>query len=343
VADTTQRGGPGLPAEHAGSGPQRGASRGRPPAARRGLAACLPAALARSALVVPSVVLLLGLILAPLLALGIFSLYQQIHPLTGFGAFQYRQLFTGGLYLSVLFKTLYVALLVTAVTAAIAWPAGWIVSRLPRRGQITVLTIVIVPYLTSFLLLIYAMFVLLAPSGPLMTLLGAVGIASKHSSIVYTPWATIVMLVYESIPIMLLVMYAASERIPNELVDAARSLGAGNWRVFRRVIFPISLPGAISGAALVFIPALGAFAEPEILGGPNGLLFGNLVNDQINTTGDEPFAAALSFLLLATVIVVVLFLVIALRFARSGPRALAGLAGRTGRERLAPVGAGPSR
>jgi spermidine/putrescine transport system permease protein len=285
--------------------------------------------LSRGILPVPSVLLLLGLIIAPLVALGVFSFYQQLHPLSGLGTLQYQQLFSGTLYVQVLLKTFWVALLVTAITTVIAWPAGWIVSRLPRRGQLTVMTIVIVPYLTSFLLLIYAMFVLLAPSGPLMTLLGHLHLASPHSSIVYTPWATVVMLVYESIPIMLLVTYAASEQIPNELVDAARSLGAGNWRVFRRVILPISLPGALSGAALVFIPALGAFAEPEILGGPNGILFGNLVNDQINTTGDEPFAAALSFLMLAAVIVIVLLLGIAIRIGRS----------RAGAARLVPGGA----
>ena len=257
---------------------------------------------ARHGLMLPALLLLLGFVLVPLVTLGVFSLYTQVTPLTGFTWEQYTTLVHETIYLHILWKTVYVALFVTAVTAVIAWPAGWIVSRLPQRRQVAVIALVIVPYLTSYLLLVYAVYVVIAPHGPLMTFLGALRIADEHSSILYTPWATVVMLIYESVPIMLLVMYAGSERIPDSLIQAAQSLGAARTAVFRHVILPLSVPSLLTGSVLVFVPTLGAFAEPAILGGPNGLLIGNIINDQINVVDNEPFAAALCFVLLAVVL-----------------------------------------
>lgn len=260
------------------------------------------AGIARHGLMVPTLVLMLSFILIPLVTLAVFSLYREVNPLTGFTWQQYTTLVHETIYLHILWKTVYVALFVTAVTALIAWPAGWIVSRLPQRHQVAVIAVVIVPYLTSYLLLIYSVYVAIAPRGPLMAFLGLLHLANQNSSILFTPWATVVMLVYESVPIMLLVMYAGSERIPDSLAQAAQSLGAGRIAVFRRVILPLSVPSLLTGAVLVFVPTLGAFAEPAILGGPNGLLIGNIINDQINVVDNEPFAAALCFILLAVVL-----------------------------------------
>jgi ABC-type spermidine/putrescine transport system permease subunit I len=250
----------------------------------------------------PALVLLLAFVIVPLVTLLVFSLYTSVSPLRGFTWQQYTTLVHETLYLRVLWKTIYVALFVTVIAGAIAWPAGWIVSRLPQRRQVTVIALVIVPYLTSYLLLVYAMYVVIAPHGPLMAFLGSLHLASASSSILYTPWATVVMLVYESVPIMVLVMYAGSERISASLIQAAQSLGAGKVAVFRRVIVPLSLPSLLTGSVLVFVPTLGAFAEPAILGGPNGLLIGNIINDQINVVDNQPFAAALCFVLLAVVL-----------------------------------------
>jgi spermidine/putrescine transport system permease protein len=251
-------------------------------------------------------VLLVGLIAVPLVALGVFSLVASVNPLQHPTVDNYVQLFDTPLYIRILGRTVLVALAVTALAVVLGWPAGWIISRLSRRAQLMVLSLVVVPYLTSFLLLIYAMFVMLSPGGPVMSLLGVLHLADAGDSIVYTPWATFVMLVYESLPLVVLVMYSTSDRIPDTVVDAARSLGAGGWSVFRTIVAPQSLNGLVISATLVFIPVLGAFAESAILGGPGGLLYGNLINDQNNQLNDQPFAAALSFLLLATVLGVAL-------------------------------------
>jgi spermidine/putrescine transport system permease protein len=260
------------------------------------------------------------MIVLPLVTLGLFSLFTSVYPLSGFTGQQYAALFHVDIYFRLLVKTLYVAGLVTAIAIVIAWPAGWTVSRLSQSRQLFVVALVILPYLTSYLLLVYAMYVVIAPRGPLMTFLGWLRIASAESSILYTPRATIVMLVYESIPIMLLVIYAGSDRISDSLLDAAKSLGAGRWNVFRRVIMPLSLPSVVTGAVLVFVPTLGVFAESAILGGPKGLLIGNVINDQINVTNDQPFAAALSFVLLGTVILIAVAFWVLLRIVRREER-----------------------
>jgi ABC-type spermidine/putrescine transport system permease subunit I len=275
----------------------------------------------------PSLLLLLGIVFVPLVTLGVFSLFSDVHPLQGFTWDNYAKFFEESLYLRILWKTIYISVFVTMVATLIAWPAGWIVSRLTPRRQITVLALVILPYLTSYLLLIYSMFVTIAPRGPLMSFLGLVGVASDESSILYTNWATIVMLVYEAVPIMILLMYAGSERIPDSLVEAARSLGAGRLQVFTRVLLPLSLPSLLAGSVLVFIPTLGAFAEPAILGGPDGLLIGNIINDQINVVDNQNFAAAICFIMLGALLLAGVTVWVAMKLARrSGERRAQGAA-----------------
>ena len=131
------------------------------------------------------------------------------------------------------------------------------------------------------------------------------------SSILYTPWATLVMLVYESLPITILVLYPVFDRINVSLLLAARGLGARSWQVMTRVILPLSRIGIAAAAALVFIPLMGVFAEPEILGGPNGYLFGNLMNNEVETAFDNQLGAAMSLVLVIYVLAVIL-LVLAL-------------------------------
>jgi spermidine/putrescine transport system permease protein len=270
------------------------------------------------ALALPAAVLLVAFILVPLLTLGVFSFFGSTRPLSDFTVDNYLQLFATPLYLSMLQRTLLIGVGVTAVTVLIGWPVGWAISRMSRRAQMTILTLVIIPYLTSFLLLVYAIFVLLLPNGPIMAPLSFFGIAEAGDTVVYTPVATFIMLVYESLPLMILVMYSTSDRITNEQIDAARSLGASRFDIARTVIAPLSAGGLVTASTLVFIPVLGAFAESSVLGGPNGLLYGNLISDQITITNNQPLAAALSFVLLLAVIVIAIALYLLGRsFARS--------------------------
>lgn len=258
--------------------------------------------LLRFGLVAPAAAALGLFIIAPLAMLGVFSFFEETRPLAEPTLDNYAQLFGSPLYAGMLGRSVLMALAVTATTIAIGWPVGWAISRMTRRTQMILLTLVVIPYLTSFLLLIYAIYAILQPGGPLPLVLSGLGLAESGDTLLYTPWATYITLVYESLPIMILVMYTSSDRITNDQLDAARSLGAGKLAIVRTVIIPLSGVGVVTAATLVFIPVLGSFAESSILGGPNGQLFGNLINDAIKITNDHPLAAALSFVLLLTVL-----------------------------------------
>jgi spermidine/putrescine transport system permease protein len=212
------------------------------------------------------------------------------------------------LYPRLLIRSLVTAGVAAAITVLLAWPAAWALSRLPARRRNLLLSLIIVPYLTSYLLLIYSVFVLLSAGGPLFSALHAVGLVGKQTSLLYHPVATVIALAYENLPIALFVLYSTSEQIGDDLLTAAGSLGARPLARFRHIVLPLSATGLMTAFVLVFVPMCGAFVEPQILGGPNGLLLGNTINDQLTTISAPHFAASLSLFLLFGIFVVVLAL-----------------------------------
>jgi spermidine/putrescine transport system permease protein len=128
------------------------------------------------------------------------------------------------------------------------------------------------------------------------------GITTQPVSILYTPLATAIGLVYSFLPYMILPIYVSLEKLDRRLIEAAFDLGADRWRALRRVILPLAMPGIIGGAILVFVPALGAFITPEILGGGKSLMIGSLIQQQFGQSRNWPFGAALAFVLLAMVL-----------------------------------------
>jgi ABC-type spermidine/putrescine transport system permease subunit I len=218
----------------------------------------------------------------------------------------FRQVLGSTTYMSLLWRTLGIALLVTLLAIALGWPAAWALARYTRpRLRSLLLALVIIPYLTSQLLLIYEFITLIQAGGPLMSLLEGLGVADAQDSMMYSPAATLTMLVYESLPTAVLVMYAASAQIDGSLLEAARSLGAGRLRVFAQVIWPLSAGMAVANFALTYVQTVGAFAEPGVLGGPRGQMFGNAIADQLRSGSNAQFAIALSLMLLVTSLVVV--------------------------------------
>jgi spermidine/putrescine transport system permease protein len=259
------------------------------------------AALGRGALLAgPTGILLATMVAIPLgLLVGRSLLGVDGPTLSG-----YARLVETDLYRRLLGRSLRVATLVTVLSCLFAWPAGWAISRIAARHRPVLLGLTVVPYLTSTLLLIYSMLVLIAPDGPLMTMVSFLGLAESTQSILYTPTATVVMLVYQHLPLMIVVLYVASERIPDDLLEAARSLGGGRVTVFRRVVVPLTAPSFLAAFALVFVPVAGSFVEAQILGGPNGLLLGNVIADQVTRVNNPQLAAVLSLVLLASILVV---------------------------------------
>ena len=128
------------------------------------------------------------------------------------------------------------------------------------------------------------------------------GITTGSIDVLYTPFATGIGLTYSFLPYMVLPIYVSLEKLDRRLIEAAFDLGADRWRAFRRVILPLSLPGVIGGAILVFIPGLGAFISPELLGGAKSMMIGSLIQQQFGQSRNWPFGAALSFVLLLLVL-----------------------------------------
>src|SRR6185369_14832211 len=169
----------------------------------------------------------------------------------------------------------------------LAYPLAALIARSAKKHRDLLLLLVILPFWSNFLIRIYAWMIILGPNAALAkTVNGALG------------WlAVLVCLVYVHLPFMVLPLYANLENHDRALLDAAQDLGAGAWQRFWRITFPLSLPGVYAGAALVFIPALGIFAIPDILGGPDDSLIGNVIKQQFLETRDWPFGSVLSIVL----------------------------------------------
>ena len=259
--------------------------------------------LATPILLLPSAIVLALMVVIPLAVLIWFSFAPD-----GAGAplslDSYQRMVGSPLYARLAIKTLWTAGLAALVTAAIAWCPAWALSRLPGRIRNLILLAVIIPYLTSYLLLIYSIFVVLGPGSPIMALLRLIGLAAPGASILYSQPATIVMLVYENLPLMIFVLFSGMQRIDGNLLAAAGSLGAGRFRRMRYIVFPMAAPALISALVMVFVPMGGAFVESQILGGPHGLLLGNIIADQMTRADDPSFGSALSILLLIGMLVI---------------------------------------
>jgi spermidine/putrescine transport system permease protein len=179
--------------------------------------------------------------------------------------------------------------------------ALWMAFQPPRRRML-LLFLVTVPFWTNILVRNYAWILLLRNDGVIDWGLRKLGITTGSIDVLYTPFATGIGLTYSFLPYMVLPIYVSLEKLDRRLIEAAFDLGADRWRAFRRVILPLSLPGVIGGAILVFIPGLGAFISPELLGGAKSMMIGSLIQQQFGQSRNWPFGAALSFVLLLLVL-----------------------------------------
>jgi len=188
-----------------------------------------------------------------------------------------------------------------------AYPLALLIARSPQKSRNRMMLLVILPFTSNFLIGIYAWMIILGPQAAfshlLNTLLVAFGIAPVQ--LLFSPFAVLIAMVYVHLPFMVLPLYTNLEKHDPTLLDAAQDLGANAWQRFWRVTFPLSQPGMFAGSALVFIPALGMFAVPEILGGTGDILIGNLIKEQFLGTRDWPFGSTLSILLTIAVLLVV--------------------------------------
>ena len=211
-------------------------------------------------------------------------------------------------YLTAYLKALKTAFVSTLLALLIAYPMAYGIARARQPWRNALLMLVILPFWTSFLIRVYAWKVLLQGNGPLNALLLALGVIDQPLEILYTDFAIYLGIVYSYLPFMVLPLYAALERLDPRLDEAAADLGAPPRRVFLSITLPLSLPGVAAGCLLVFIPAVGEFVIPELLGGPNAAMIGRVLWNEFFTNRDWPAASAVAIvILLALVIPIMLF------------------------------------
>ncbi len=206
------------------------------------------------------------------------------------------------LYIRVFLVSVWLALLATVLCLLIGYPFAYVIARAPRRWRNALLVLVLIPFWTNFLVRTYAIMLLLRADGLINNALLWLGVVERPLPMLFTPFAVVLGLVYGFLPFMILPIYASIEKFDFTLVEAAQDLGANTWHVFWRILLPLTLPGVLAGSILVFIPSVGAFVTPDLLGGGKVVMIANLINQQFLTVRHWPFGSAVSFVLMAIVL-----------------------------------------
>ncbi|MBN9045559.1 MAG: ABC transporter permease [Rhizobiales bacterium] len=274
-----------------------GAGEGR----RSGLRSALP-------LLAPAYLWLTVAIFLPLSAMVFFSFMTDL-PVGGrpwsFTLANYGAFFSQSLYATLLWASLRLGMTVTFWCAVLGYPAAYVLAKvLKGRSREAIFLLVILPFWSNGLVRIFSWTMVLREGGILDTALNAVLPFKVNIDLMYSYPAIIIGMVHSYVPYMVLTCYLTLQAIDDSLIEAARSLGASRLQTLRRVILPLSLPGMLAGAALIFIPVVGSFMEPRLLGGRAGTFYGTVIEDQFVAVFNWPLGAALSFILLAVVLVI---------------------------------------
>jgi len=219
--------------------------------------------------------------------------------LTGWNLDSYRRLWSP-LVGHIVLRSLVLAVATTLICLIVSYPFAYYIATRGPRARNVLLVMVMIPFWSNFLVRTYAWKVLLGADGPLSQLSQALG--GEPIRLLFTNTAVLIGLVYGFLPFMVLPIYAALERMDWSLVEAGRDLYATGWRAFFRITFPISRPGVVAGSILVFIPALGAYVTPAILGGARTTLLGDYIVSQFQAARNQPFGSALSFGLMSVML-----------------------------------------
>jgi len=247
-------------------------------------------------------------LLVPFLLVLKISVAEAVQAQPAISFANYRFVLDDALYLLAYLESIEVAALSTVLCLLIGYPIAYAIARARGLLQLTLLLLVILPFWTSFLLRVYAWKVLLQGGGLINGALLALGLIEQPLDVLYTPTAVYIGIVYSYLPFMVLPLYAALARLDHSLVEAALDLGCRPWQAFVRVTLPLSLPGIVAGSLLVFIPAVGEFVIPEMLGGPDSVMIGRVLWNEFFANRDWPLAAAVAIAMLAILVLPVALL-----------------------------------
>ena len=206
------------------------------------------------------------------------------------------------LYLHAYWRTIWIATVTTVITAAVSFPVAYYIALRSRpRWKRVLLVLTVIPFWTSFLIRTYSWILLLRSEGVINSALIHAGLIGEPVKLLYSDFAVLAGQVYGELPFMILPIYVVLERLDTRLLEAAQDLGANRLWTFLKVTLPLSRPGVIAGTVLVFIPSLGAFITPDLLGGAKSVMIGNLIQNQFSQL-NQPFGSALSLILTAAVL-----------------------------------------
>jgi len=262
-------------------------------------------------LVSPAAIWLLVLLVLPLITLIVLSFQKSAFGADSevFTTASYVNFFQNNIYQRLLLRSLWIALLVAVISIVLAYPVAYFLAFKAGDKQSFLLNLMIIPAWTSFLLRVLAWRVILGSNGLLNTFLIWLGVIQEPiTGLFYSTEAVIITLVYIWIPFAALPIYVALQRIEPGLMEAASDLGARPWQAFLRVTLPLSLPGVFAAFLYVFIPTIGEYVTPAMVGGPNGLMIGNIIWDQFARGLDWPMGATLSLVVMLIVTIPLIFM-----------------------------------
>ena len=237
-------------------------------------------------------------------SLDVFSIYPGKHPVTWSG---WDDFFHSAIYLKLFWKSVRLSLLVSVIVVVLAYPVAYFLALSGTKRKYVLLLILIAPFLTSYLLRVLAWKVILGSNGVLNSFLFWTGIRSPDhpiSQLLYSKFAVVLVLIYVWLPFVALPIFVSLESLDRRLLEAATDLGATRWQAFLRVTLPLSAPGVIAAFLFVFIPTVGEFVTPSLVGGTSGYMYGNQISDLFSTGfPDWRTGSVLALFLLAVVAV----------------------------------------
>ena len=205
------------------------------------------------------------------------------------------------MYFRIFYRSIRLALISTILCLLIVYPAAYIIAKSKASRQSVLLMLVIIPMWMNFLLRTYAWSAILGRNGVLNTILTAIGLPAMN--ILYTDSAVMLGMVYNFLPFMIIPIYTILTKMDQDLINAAKDLGANSTQVFTKVIFPLSMPGVVSGITMVFMPAVSTFVISKLLGGGQFMLIGNLIEQQFMSVGDWHFGSAISIFMMIVILI----------------------------------------
>ena len=259
-------------------------------------------------LTAPAYLWLAFTVLLPLSAMLYFS-FLTVAPFGGRVAeptfSNYLDYFTKGFYLTLTGRSLWLGVWVTALCLLLGFPAALALAKYVRgRWREALFLLIVLPFWSNALVRTFSWTMVLRSDGLVDRAIQGLFPGAPHLDLLFTFTAVVIGLVHSFLPYMILTCYISLQAIDDSLLEAAQSLGATGFTVFRRVMLPLSLPGIAAGTILIFVPVIGSFMEPRILGGRGGFMLGNVIEDQFTVVFNWPLGAALSFILLGLVLLI---------------------------------------